>query len=117
VLKLGIGGFRIRWCCRYRVMDHASHSSVAITDQLKMAGLVLGALESGRMPMHALDYLDIASAASCELALLDTAELEQASRWMPPALHGLVENVLFQRESVGHPAGERPKTGGKVAPR
>jgi hypothetical protein len=78
-------------------MDHTSQAYVATTDELKMAGLVLGALESGRMQMNARDYLDIASAATCELALLDTAELEQASRRMPPALHGLVENVLFQR--------------------
>ena len=86
-------------------MNHASqHPSVATTDQLRMAGLVLGALESGRMQMHARDYLDIASAATCELALLDTSELEQASRLMPPALLGLVENVLFQREAFRHPA-------------
>ena len=85
-------------------MNHASHPSVATTDQLRMVGLVLGALESGRMQMHARDYLNIATAATCELALLDTSEREQASRSMPPALLGLVENVLFEREAVGHPA-------------
>jgi hypothetical protein len=81
-------------------MDHASYSSFATTDQLQMAGLVLGALESGRMQMNARDYLDIASAATCELALMDTAELEQLPRRMPPALDDLIENVLFQRKHV-----------------
>src|SRR5664279_4172594 len=83
-------------------MKRTSHPAVATTDQLRMAGLVLGALESGRMQMHASDYRDIATAATCELALLDTSELEQASRLMPPALLGLVENVLYQREAVAH---------------
>jgi hypothetical protein len=84
-------------------MDHASHTSVAATDQLHMAGLVLGALESGRMPMNARDYLDIASAATRELALMNMAELEHASRRLPPALYALVENIMFQREPVPHP--------------
>jgi hypothetical protein len=92
-------------------MHHTSHASVATTDQLRMAGLVLGALESGRLRMNARDYRDIASAATCELALLDTAELRRVAHLMPPALSGLIENVLFQRESSGPswpaPAGPR----------
>ena len=87
--------------------SHASDSTT--TDQLRMAGLVLGALESGRMQMHARDYLDIATAAASELALLDTSELEQASGSMPPALLGLVENVLCQRRVFGHLALQRPE--------
>jgi hypothetical protein len=75
----------------------AALSSVAVTDQLQMAGLVLGALESGRLRMNAADYREIAAAAARELELLDSNELEHIGRRLPPALLLIVENVLCER--------------------
>jgi hypothetical protein len=79
-------------------MSHTSRPpvTVAITDQLRAAGLVLAALEAGRVPMDAGDYLDMAAAAAQELSSLETSELRLTSQ-LPPALMALAENVLFDR--------------------
>jgi hypothetical protein len=78
----------------------AALSSVVVTDQLQMAGLVLGALESGRLRMNAADYREIAAAAAQELELLDSNELEHIGRRLPPALLLIVENVLCERAAL-----------------
>jgi len=81
-------------------MNFTSHASVAVvTDQLRMAGLVLGALESGRIHMNAAEYRSIAKAATRELGMLDSEEVVQVALRLPPALLSIVQNVLSERDS------------------
>jgi hypothetical protein len=77
--------------------QHALAATSFVTDQLQMAGLVLGALESGRLRMNAADYREIAEAAARELELLGSNELEDIGRRLPPALLLIIENVLWER--------------------
>jgi hypothetical protein len=81
-----------------------SKSHVVDIGQLHLAGLVLGALESGRVRMNARDYQQIASSSTNELAQLRTDELDVLIRRLPPALLALVENVLFERDSCNRDA-------------
>ena len=80
-------------------MGTRTHATVTVLDQLHIAGLVLGALESGRMAMNARDYQAIAATASSELERLRTDDLYGLSTLLPPALLSLVENVFFEREA------------------
>ncbi len=70
-----------------------------VTDQLILGGMVLGALETGRLEMHAQDYCAIASSAALELSFLDTNALASVSANLPSSLHGLIDNLLRARRN------------------
>lgn len=78
-------------------MSSESCAAPQVTDHLSMTGIVLAALESGRMRMHAEDYQASAAAATVELSFLETHELLQLEAVAHEALRDIVSNVISER--------------------
>lgn len=74
-----------------------------ITDEIMLAGHLLAAMESGRVPMHADDYLQIARWVSGELDRLASFELARFRLRLPGALQDIAENLLHQRAVLTPP--------------
>ena len=78
-------------------MRSSSSPRVKCSDELLLAGHMLQALDSGRISMHAIDYLDIAGWISAEFALMDTACLRALHHLVPASMQSIVENHLHRR--------------------
>jgi hypothetical protein len=81
-------------------MARVVRSTTVVGDQLLLAGHVLQALESGRMCMHAADYLEISAWVTDELSLLATDALYRIHRRVPGPIQDIVENLLHARAEV-----------------
>ena len=62
-----------------------------------LACRLLRALDAGHLPMHAGDYLALASLVGVELREMTTADLAMARRWLAPQEQSWVESVLHER--------------------
>jgi hypothetical protein len=87
--------------CRYFRMNPKSAPRVKGVDAFLLAGTMLGALERGRVPMHAMDYREMAAWVKKELMPLDTDVLKYLCREAPPPIRGIVENILHERSVQG----------------
>lgn len=76
-------------------MKHAF--ALAGLDELLLSSQVLRALEEGRLPMHARDYLDTATWLKRELAHRSSAQLRQLKTRLSAAAGPVIDAVLHER--------------------